>query len=164
MQKLVLLAILLSLAGSAQAGTPAAVDIPTDDKPLQAVVYRPEGVGPFPAIIALHDCDGLRGRTGRVRIANEDWGQRLSGAGFVVLFPDSHASRGIAQQCSIKAKKIRPDRERVADARAARDWLQRQDFVRKDRISLLGWGNGGIAALSAARPSLEPDDDRPDFR
>lgn len=164
MRKIILLATLLALSGIAQAAAPEAIDIPSDDKPLQTLLYRPDGDGPFPAIIALHDCDGLRSATGRVRPPLDDWGRRLSAAGFVVLFPDSYSSRGISRQCSNKNPKIRPDRERVADVQAARSWLLQQDFIRKDRISLLGWANGGIAALWAVRPNLEPDDDRPDFR
>ena len=128
------------------------------------MVYRPDGDGPFPAIIALHGCDGLRGNEGLVRKQLDDWGRRLSAAGFIVLFPDSYSSRGLAQQCSNKTPNIRPDREQVADLRAARDWLQQQDFARKDRISLLGWANGGITALWAVRPIFEPADERPDFR
>jgi dienelactone hydrolase len=167
MQKAILLAILLGLGSVAQPAAAAeamAIQIPTNDKPLQALIHRPAGAGPFPAIVALHGCDGLLGSTGRVRRGLEDWGERLSAAGFVVLFPDSYGSRGLTHQCSAKTPKIRPDRERVADTHAARDWLQQQDFVRADRISLLGWANGGIATLWAVRPSSEPDDDRPDFR
>jgi dienelactone hydrolase len=161
---IVLAAILLGLGGAVQAAAPESIEIPADDKPLPALLYRPDGDGPFPAIIALHGCDGLRGNAGRVRRPLDDWGQRLSAAGFIVLFPDSYSSRGLMQQCSSRAPRIRPDRERVVDLRAARDWLQQQDFTRKDRISLLGWGNGGITALWAVRPNLEPADDRPDFR
>jgi dienelactone hydrolase len=164
MRKTIVFLTLLCVGGAAQAAPPETLEIPAGDKPLQAVLYRPEGSGPFPAIVALHDCDGLRGKAGLVRKPLEDWGKRLSAAGFVVLFPDSYASRGVGQQCSVKTPPVRPDRERIADTQAARDWLQKQDFIRKDRITLLGWGNGGIAALWAVRPSLEPDDDRPDFR
>jgi dienelactone hydrolase len=35
---------------------------------------------------------------------------------------------------------------------------------RYDRIALLGWSNGGIAALWAVRPRLAPNDSKPDFR
>jgi dienelactone hydrolase len=163
MQKTILFAALLCLGGAAQAA-PEQVEIPTDDKPLQALLFRPDGSGPFPAIVALHGCDGMRDTSGNVLKPVADWGQLLSAAGFVVVFPDSYASRGLSHQCSINPPKIRPDRERVADSRAARDWLQQKDFVRKDRIGLLGWANGGIAALWSVRPSLEPNDDRPDFR
>jgi dienelactone hydrolase len=165
MRKVIALtAILLALCGTAQAAAPETIEIPTDDKPLPAVLYRPDGDGPFPAIIALHGCDGLRSNAGRVRIPLDDWGRRLSTAGFIVLFPDSYSARGLTHQCSNKTPNVRPDRERVADLRAARDWVHQQDFARKDRISLLGWANGGITALWAVRPNLEPADDRPDFR
>jgi dienelactone hydrolase len=163
MRKSILLATLLGLGGAAQAAGPQAIEIPAEDAPLQAQLYRPDGAGPFPAIVALHGCEGLRS-AGRVRRPLDDWGQRLSAAGFVVLFPDSYSSRGVAHQCNNKAPKVRPDRERVADVQTARDWLQQQDFIRKDRVSLLGWANGGIAVLWAVRPNLEPSDDRPDFR
>jgi dienelactone hydrolase len=156
--------MLLTLCGTAQAVTPEFIDIPGDDKPLQAVLYRPEGEGPFPTIVAVHGCDGLKGSTGRVRKPLDEWGQRLSASGFAVLFPDSYSSRGLSRQCRNRSPNIRPDRERVADVRAARDWLQQQDFARKDRISLLGWANGAITVLWAVRPNLEPGDERPDFR
>ena len=53
---------------------------------------------------------------------------------------------------------------RVADANAARHWLQSQDFVKPDRIALLGWSNGGTSTLWAVRPHAAPRDGKPDFR
>jgi dienelactone hydrolase len=156
------LAVVLAL-GSAAPATEF-VEIPTDDKPIQALLYRPSGDGPFPAIVAIHGCDGLRTSFGKLRPTIEDWGHRLSVAGYVVLFPDSYGSRGLDRQCGSTSTRLRPDRERVADVRAARDWLQQQDFIRKDRISLLGWANGGITVLWTVRPNFAPSDDRPDFR
>jgi dienelactone hydrolase len=158
-----LLAMLLCLGATAQAA-PQAIDIPAGDTKLNALLYRPEGPGPFPAIVAMHGCEGLRGRHAPIRKPLEEWGQRLSAAGFVVLFPDSFGSRGLDQQCGTRPPKIRPERERLGDILAARDWLQQQDFVRADRIGLLGWESGGVAALWAVRPQQEPDDSRPDFR
>ena len=160
---------LLCLCGIARANSES-IEIPTDDKPLQAVMYRPAGEGPFPFVIALPGCNGLRKQGGDIRALWDGWGRRLSEAGFGVLFPDSYSSRGLTAQCRDKpagrshASQIRPERERVADIRAARDWLQQQDFARKDRIALLGWDSGAIAVLWAVRPNHEPDDERPDFR
>ena len=156
------LALLLLLGSGSRAAD--FFEIPTDEKPLQAVLYRPSGDGPFSAIIAVHDCDGLKNSHGVLRPTIEDWGKRLSEAGYVVLYPDSFGSRGLERQCRTNAARLRPDRERLADVRAARDWLQQQDFVRKDRITLLGWANGGVTVLWAVRPNLTPSDDRPDFR
>jgi dienelactone hydrolase len=164
MHKSIAIVSLLIISGAAQAASLEQINIPTDDKPLQAVIFRPDGPGPFPAIVALHGCDGLREKSGEVLKPMGDWGRLLSNAGFVVVFPDSYRSRGLSSQCSVNPPDVRPDRDRIADTRAARDWLQNQDYVRKDRVSLLGWANGGITALWAVRPSLEPEDDRPDFR
>ena len=53
----------------------------------------------------------------------------------------------------------------MADADAARVWLQEQAWVAPDRVSLLGWSSGGIAALWAVRARPQPQaKDGPDFR
>ena len=59
---------------------------------------------------------------------------------------------------------LRSGRERVVDADAARHWLQQQSYVAADRISLIGWANGGVAALWTVRPRAAKKDDKPDFR
>lgn len=153
----------LCLCGSARADVEY-VELPSDDKPVPAALYRPVGSGPFPVVVAMHGCEGLKTSSGSIRPPLEEWGNRLAKGGFLVLFPDSYSSRGLSSQCRDKTPKIRPDRERVADIHAARDWLQQQDFARKDRIALLGWDNGAIAVLWAIRPNHEPDDEHPDFR
>jgi dienelactone hydrolase len=148
------------------------VDIPEGDLTLHATLYRPlyrpDGAGPFPAVVALHDCEGLAQRPagdapGEAQVYAE-WAKLLVGSGFVVLFPDSFGSRGIGPQCREQNRKVRASRERVNDANAARAWLQTQGFVRGDHISLLGWSNGGVAALWAIRPTAAPRDSSKDFR
>src|SRR5918996_1932898 len=109
---------------------------------LRAELYRPAGNGPFPAIVAMHGCNGLYDATGRARPHFVDWGEKLAALGFAVLFPDSYGSRGLGTQCRVRSRTVQPYRERVADAQAARAWLQAQDFIQKDRIGLLGWSNG----------------------
>ena len=83
----------------------------------------------------------------------------------MVLLPDSHGSRGAGSQCALRSRSIRNDRERVADADAARAWLQSQSWVAPDRVSLLGWSSGAIAALWTVRARPQPQaKDGPDFR
>jgi dienelactone hydrolase len=160
-----LAALAFGATGAAAAANHAAetVDIPAGSITLKAALFRPAGDGPFPAVIGLHSCTGLsnaRGITTRYR----DWGERLSKAGFLVLFPDSYGSRGLGNLCRVRGRAIRSDRERMADAEAARRWLQDQPFVRADHISLLGWSNGGSTALWTIRPRAAPTDGKPDFR
>lgn len=156
------LAFLLA-GGIAKAGGPEPVEIRDGDFTLKAMIYRPEGAGPFPAIIGMHDCSGLTNSSGAVASKYREWAQQLVKNGFIVLFPESYSSRGIGSQCTARNRPVRPDHERVADANVSRRWLEQQPDVRADRISLLGWSNGGSSVLWTVRPQRRTDD-KPDFR
>ena len=162
--------LILAFAGlafgavTALAAAPEHVDIPADNVTLHGLLYRPEGDGPFPAVVAMHDCGGLIRRPAMQTQLYNEWANLLVGKGFVVLFPDSFGSRGLGPQCREANRKVHARRERVADANAARRWLQTQSYVKADHISLLGWASGGIAALWAVRPNAAPRDGGADFR
>src|SRR4029077_1641210 len=140
------------------------VDIPEGELTLHASLYRPEGVGPFPAVIALHDCGGLNQRPNTEAQLYSEWAKKLVGDGFVVLFPDSFGSRGLGSQCREHHRTVHAWRERVSDANAARLWLQKQSYVRSDHVSLLGWANGAVSALWAIRLTMARHHDATDFR
>jgi dienelactone hydrolase len=162
-----LLAALIVAAGAAAlASTVAAedVEIPHGDGALKAVLIKPKGDGPFPAVVGLHGCAGLVNRSGQLGARYRDWGERLTAAGFVVLYPDSFRSRGIGSQCTVRERRARSSRERVADANAARRWLQSQDWVKADRVALLGWSSGATSTLWTVRPRAAIHDGTPDFR
>lgn len=152
-----LLAALLATGLPAVAAAPVPAEISLGEGHLKATVLRPAGPGPFPAVIGMHGCAGLHNRSGRLASVYRDWGQRLVAAGLAVVFPDSYGSRGLGNQCRVRARAIRTSRERVADIDAARVWLQAQTWVVRDRISLLGWSSGGTSVLWAVRPSLTRD-------
>jgi dienelactone hydrolase len=163
----------LALAAAAVAATalaapaadgPQPVDIAAGDKTLRALLFRPEGDGPFPAVVAMHGCAGLYTAGNEIAPRYRDWAQHLMADGFAVLFPDSYGSRGLGSQCRVRVSAVRTDRDRVADADAARAWLQAQAFVKPDRISLIGWSNGGISVLWTVRPQAKPAGTAPDFR
>jgi dienelactone hydrolase len=127
------------------------VEIKDGDFTLRAMLYRPAGPGPFPAVVAMHGCGGLWARSGRMSARFNEWGERLTGAGFAVVFPDSFGSRKLASQCRNAQRTVRVSRERVEDANAARGWLQSQPWVLPERVSLLGWSNGAVATLWTVR-------------
>jgi dienelactone hydrolase len=154
---------LLLACGVAQAGGPEPVEFNDGEITLKALVFRPDGAGPFPAVVAMHDCSGLTNPTGRIGSKYREWAQLLVHDGFVVLFPESYGSRGLGNQCSVRNRSIRPDHELVEDANASRRWLSQQPNVRADRISLLGWSNGASSVLWTVRPRHKADD-TPDFR
>ena len=151
------------LTHAALAGGYERVRLPSYDGDLDAVLYRPRGPGPFPAVVALHGCGGLWRENGTLSLRHADWGERLVAEGFAVLMPDSYGSRKLGSQCGVKELTVRPSRERVADAAAARQWLQTRGDIRPDRIALLGWSGGGSTVLAALRKDRRPADERPDF-
>jgi dienelactone hydrolase len=147
------------------AAEPEHVDIPDGALTLHASLYRPDGAGPFPAVVALHDCSGLVHHRPVTETRHYiEWARLLVADGFVVLFPDSFGSRGIGPQCHERNRKVRASRERVSDANAARHWLQAQSYVKPDHVALLGWSSGGTAALWTVRPTGAPRDGSTDFR
>jgi dienelactone hydrolase len=158
---------LLAVAGAAEAAplpAPHQVDIPSASLTLHAQLYKPDGDGPFPTVIALHGCGGLGGHSEPVLPRYRDWAEQLLKTGHAVLLPDSYGSRELGPQCRVRERQVLARRERVADITAARQWLSQQTWVAHDRVSLMGWAGGGSALLWAVRPQLSSRSAVPDFR
>jgi dienelactone hydrolase len=151
-------------AGAAPLPAPHQVDIPSSNGVLHAQLYRPDGDGPFPTVIALHGCGGLASHSEQVAPRYRDWAEQLLKAGNAVLLPDSYGSRELGPQCRVKERRVSARRERVADILASRQWLVQQPWAAHDRISLLGWANGASALLWAVRPQSPSRNIEPDFR
>jgi dienelactone hydrolase len=140
------------------------VDISTATGTLHAQLYKPDGDGPFPTVIALHGCGGLGGHSEAVLPRYRDWAEQLLKSGHAVLLPDSYGSRELGPQCRVRERQVLARRERVADIAAARQWLLQQPWAAHDRISLMGWANGASALLWAVRPQYASRSAGPDFR
>src|SRR5947209_7027635 len=156
----------LVATGPATAATlplPQQVEIPASAGTLHAQLFKPEGSGPFPTVIALHGCGGLYGQMDQVQPRYRDWAGQLLESGHAVLLPDSYGSRELGPQCRAKERRVLARRERVADIVAARQWVLQQPWVAANRISLIGWANGASAVLWAVRPQLAQKVE-PDFR
>lgn len=130
---------------------------------LHGELFRPDGPGRFPAVIALHGCAGLYGRHGDLAPRHADWAKRLVAEGHVVLFPDSFGSRGAGPQCKVQDRITRPAKERRDDAFAAKAYLQGRADVDPRAVSLLGWSNGGSAVLYTVGQKRPAQDGGPDF-
>jgi dienelactone hydrolase len=150
-------------AGAASLPAPHQVEIPAPNLTLHAQIYKPDGDGPFPTVIALHGCGGLGGHSEPVAPRYRDWAEQLLKAGYAVLLPDSYGSRELGPQCRVRERRVLARRERAADILATRRWLVRQPWVAADCVSLIGWANGASALLWAVRPQSSRNDG-PDFR
>jgi dienelactone hydrolase len=160
------LALAAFAAKAAPLPAPHQVDISASNLTLHAQLFKPEGNGPFPTVIALHGCGGLAGHSEPVLPRYRDWAEQFVRTGHAVLLPDSYGSRELGPQCRVRERErhVLARKERVADINAARQWLLQQPWVAHDRISLVGWANGASALLWAVRPQLLSHGSEPDFR
>ena len=112
-------------------------------------LLKPNGSGPFPAIVIMHDCSGLGPRSSG---APERWAKELSGLGYVILMPDSFSTRGFAEGVctdpSPNRREVSPVR-RAADAYAALAYLRTLAFVDFPRVGLMGGSHGGSTTLAS---------------
>jgi dienelactone hydrolase len=105
---------------------------------IEGYLSKPEGSGPFAAIVYLHGCAGLSENV-RKNIA-----QLMTGWGYVSLAVDSFASRGIKDQCT------QLDPTRLGDALGALSYLSHLPFVDSQRVAVVGSSQGAIVALKLA--------------
>jgi len=116
---------------------------------IQGYLAKPEGAGPFPAVIGLHGCAGMSDTTKR-KLADE-----LVGSGYVILLVDSFATRGVEHACTGGYLDIAGMRR--SDAYGALAFLARQTFVDPQRVAAVGFSQGGWVALFVAEAnSFEP--------
>lgn len=119
---------------------------------LAAVLGRPEGAGPFPAIVMLHGCSGLWTATGdRPTPLYRFWAEHFRRRGYVTLLVDSFGPRGERKICTRDPRPVLESRDRAPDAQAALRWLAQRPDVDPSRISLMGWSNGATSAMYALR-------------
>ena len=130
--------------------------------PSTPVIYRPQGPGPFPAVVALHGCDGVVAGSGKVGANYADWGGRLADAGFVVLFPDSFgvgSGRSAARATARCARSSSASTTRPSPGAGCS--VSPTSSKTGFRCSA---GRTAQSALWAVRPRAMPHDNLPDFR
>jgi dienelactone hydrolase len=115
---------------------------------VAATLVKPEGPGPFPAVVQLHGCHGVAEQAFR-------WARWLARRGYVALMVDSFGPRGIRGDCRSHADDP-PITARFDDAVGALQYLQSLPFVIPDRVAAIGWSQGGVYAMAVINgPSLE---------
>ena len=117
---------------------------------LDALVAKPAGGGMHPAVLIIHDNQGLN--DGIREIVG-----RFAKAGFVALAPDFTSRLGgtrTPDQMAQAVAQLSPNAT-VQDARAALAYLQKNPEVDGAKISAIGFGWGGWRAFTLATSSRE---------
>jgi dienelactone hydrolase len=104
---------------------------------IQGYLTRPKGAGPFPAVVLLHTCLGLPANRRSIADALAAWG-------YVALFVDDFATRGLKETCAVDFDPA------LSDAYGALAYLSQLPFVDKTRIGAVGFSQGADTALKIA--------------
>ena len=115
---------------------------------LVGILNKPEGDGPFPVVVLLHGCDGIKER-------DYAWSNRLVSWGYVTLQVDSFAPRGESSICDVMEKIFTMSFSRAQDAYDAKSFLAELPFVDRNRIAVMGWSHGGMVVLTALSKSTK---------
>lgn len=156
----VVLFVALSFASCAQAPAPGKIERPRDPNTvsfqssaahatfgggalnLTGRLTKPDGKGPFPAIVLLHGCGGIQPKR------DHRWAERLAGWGYVTLQVDSFRPRGLSNVCTYSGREATDIlQKRVTDGYDAKRYLAGLPFVDRSRIAVMGWSHGGITTL-----------------
>jgi carboxymethylenebutenolidase len=137
------LLILLS-ALSSFAATSKTVSYKSGDDAVQAVLYSPEGKGPFPGIVVIHEWWGLNDWV-------KDQASKLSDEGYVTLAIDLYRGK-VATTPELAHELMRgvPEDRALRDLHAAVEFLKAQPNVKADRLGSIGWCMGGGYSLDVA--------------
>jgi pimeloyl-ACP methyl ester carboxylesterase len=108
-------------------------------QPHYALV-RPDGEGPFPAVLLFHGCGGVR----RDLSTQADTFRAL---GFVAVVVDSNEPRGLDSDSGCNPLTSLWGRERAGDVLVSLDFVRTLKFVDPERIVLAGWSTGSWAVM-----------------
>jgi dienelactone hydrolase len=167
------LVLAATLACAPARAMPLEVSIPSADLSrgpglmLKAFWYAAPASAPAPAVVLLHGCSGPYDKRGVLSPQMRSYAMLLNQLGMHALVVDSLTPRGEVQNCTLKSRTrlITPAHRRL-DALSALEWLAARPDVDAQRLGLMGWANGGSAALAATnerRKQVAEADVKPAF-
>jgi carboxymethylenebutenolidase len=145
--------VILLLSVSVLGATAKDVSYKSGNETVHGILYSPEGSGPFPGIIVIHEWWGLNEWV-------KEQASKLADQGYVTLAIDLY--RGKVATTPNEAHEFMggvPQERAVRDLEAAFDFLKSQTEVKKNRIGAIGWCMGGGYSLQLAlhEPKLAAD-------
>lgn len=159
-----ILVLLFGLSAQAQptprnlandSGAAADLVFPAEPTPISEATYpkmlllKPDGHGPFPAVMLGHQCGGLVFSKTNPQAANWsmlDWAKRFHEAGYVTLLIDFMGSRGAQQVCQGPQAGVTLGRT-VKDFYQSADYLRKLPYVKPDQVAMVGYSQGALIAL-----------------
>ncbi len=139
-----ILSLILLLALPSFAATAKPVSYKSGDETVQAILYTPEGKGPFPGIVVIHEWWGLNDWV-------KDQATKLADQGYAALAIDLYRGK-VATTPDMAHEIMRgvPEDRAARDLHAAFVFLKSQHNIKPDRIGSIGWCMGGGYSLDMA--------------
>jgi len=142
MKPLILACLALIVLVSPVLAAEQTITFKSGDETATGFLVTPEGKGPFPAVIVIHEWWGLDGWV-------KDQARALAREGYVALAPDLYRGKVTDKQEEAHQLMMGTPRDRaLRDLKAAFGTLASRSDVRKDRIGMIGWCMGGMYALA----------------
>jgi carboxymethylenebutenolidase len=116
-----------------------------DGATISGYLSRPKGEDPRPAVVVIHEWSGI---SDHIR----DVARKLGRAGYVALAPDLLSRQGgtssfPSSEAAIEAGRKLDDETITNDLAGTVNYLKRQNFVRANKIGVIGFCWGGAKAL-----------------
>jgi carboxymethylenebutenolidase len=129
---------------------PGEVSFPSGPDQVVAYLARPQGEGPFPALVVIHEWWGLNDQ---IRgMANQ-----LARQGYLALAVDLYqGKKADTPEQAHELMRGLPEDRALRDLAAAVAYLKTRPYVNPDRIGSIGWcmGGGYSLKLAMAEPTL----------
>lgn len=139
------------------------VQFPSNGLMLHGWLYKPPGLGPFPAVVWNHGSE-------KEPTAHPELGKFYASHGYVLFLPVRHGHtpspgpyiQDLVDQYRLQARDAQTFQKRVVelqdvyneDVAAAIAWIKEQPFVDRNRLVVTGCSYGGIQTLLTAEQGL----------
>ena len=111
-------------------------------------LYKPDGPGPFPAVVLQHQCGGLQ-RQNFSNASMLEWAKKAVARGYVALLMDSLGPRGVDTVCYGFKGGVNWGRG-LKDVQQAAQYLRTLEYVDQDRVALACYSWGAAIGLLAS--------------
>jgi len=156
--RMLLAIVLTAFAGAACAATPELVSFASGKLELRGFLFKPEGNGPFPAVLYNHGSEKLPG-------SKPEIGNFFAANGYVLFVPHRRGHGRSPGDYIMDALRIATSttrgqltvsllEEQQQDVMAALEYLKNRQYVNARRIAVAGCSFGGIQTLLAAEKDV----------
>jgi len=113
---------------------------------VRAYELKPDGEGPFPAVVMMHAGGGMHSFDGGIYKSYLTRARWLRSRGYVVFMVDTYGARNYSNVKQVGG--YREAADQLSDAHGAFRYLSQLPYVDSDRIGIIGNSRGGLTVIN----------------